>query len=640
MTFALTSIAVAVVAESKENEKLDDGVTCDDGPPQKILSVLDLGQFEVDETITGSTPYWIFLVAGKNDKKQFLKFIKSFDLPEKQKNEWKNVLKKLWKKYPLTLDGDIIVLDLPLKKRENGIILTKEEERVLGKLSNKMAEKMEESGEIKMDGSGYGSIIVQWAGPTHQSITYLASKQEGVPDDYAQIAGDNSVKPDEVGFPIQQITHYFNPDLLTGLAPLGCQMYADNALNYYRNRRWNDAFTEFGYSSHFLADVGNPMHTGAELQQGITDFMQLKIHSAYEDFIKNNWQNMFQSYVDNSGYAITTSSPFHSTTQLAAYSHKYLTELNVHIYWNWIWNGGKFNLNNDARIISITGDCLTTTTRYMRGLVRYLTINGPVHFVITPLPGPHGSISPPYPVDVVYDGAKTFTITPDSGYVIDQVFVNGVSKGAITSYPFTKVRSDHTISAIFKPVVGSKTEWIWSQDGWGDWEHTASWSGTEVGPNSEYGPVMVNGHGEHGTNTNLLRGSTEASVWRTFSDPSGTGWNTLTFNGLLPRSDVPGGRWMKIEVNGQQVFAATELNTPPDQWSEPFEIRVPFPQTATATVKFSHGQNPAWGPIFMMEYDSLQFSLETGTQMTALNAPLVIPQEEVIVANMTDSNAA
>jgi hypothetical protein len=450
LIFACSSIVVAgvseKVADNKDNEWLNDRDSCDRSPHQ-IISVLDLKQFDVDSTITESTPYWIFIVAGKNDKNQLLKLIKNFDLPEKQTSEWKRVLKNVWEEYPLKLDGDVIVLDLHQKKGKQGILLTKEEKRILGDLDAKMAEMMDLSGEKKVEGIG-----VQWASPTHQSITYLASIQEGVPDHYAQIADENSVKPDEVGFPIQQVTHYFNPDLLTGLAPMGCQMYADNALNYYRNRRWNDAFTEFGYSSHFLADVGNPMHTGAELQQGITDLLQLKIHSSYEDFIKNNWQNMFQSYVDNSGYAIITSSPFHSTTQLAAYSHKYLTELNAHIYWNWVWNGGKLNLNNDARIISITGDCLTTTTRYMRGLVRYLTINGPVYFVITPSAGPHGSISPSYPVDVVYDGAKTFTITPDSGYVIDQILVNGVSKEATTSYPFTYVQSDQTITATFKPA--------------------------------------------------------------------------------------------------------------------------------------------------------------------------------------------
>lgn len=636
LAFASTTMAVKI--EGKDDGHRDEKGQCN-GPPHTIDSILDLKQFDVDATITGATPNWIFLVAGKDDKNQLLQLIKGFDVPEKQKNKWKHLLEDLWEKYPIRLDDNVIKFDLPSMKGKKGITLTKEEEKVLGELSDAIAEKMGTNGG---GGNTAGIITPQWAIAQHNAIIYLSAKQENVPEYYAKIAGDSSGKPDDVGFPIQQVTHYFNPDLLTGMAPVGCQMYADNALNDYRNRNWDNAFTELGYSSHFLADVGNPMHTGSELTQGITTLLGLNIHSAYEEYVFNNWQNMFESSVDNSGYAIVTSAPYQSTTQMAKYSHSYLTELNLRIYLNWVRNRGNFDLNQDARINFITSDCLTTTTRYMRGLVKYLTINGPVYFIITPSAGSHGSISPSVPVDVVYDRSTTFTITPDPGYTVDRVFVNGGLVPTTTSYTFKSVESDQTIQVTFKstaPPPSSGAEWIWSRDGWGDWQHTASWSGTQVGLNAEYGPVMVNSHGEHGTTTNLLAGSTQSSVWRTFSDPSGTGWNTLTFDGLLPRSDVPGGRWMTIDVNGQRVLAVTELNIPPDQWSQPFEFKVRFPQTPTATVKISQGQNPAWGPVFYLEYDSLRFSLESGSQMTALAVPSEIPQEPVIVANMTEPEA-
>ena len=44
---------------------------------------------------------------------------------------------------------------------------------------------------------------------------------------------------------------------------------------------------------------------------------------------------------------------------------------------------------------------------------------------------------------------QTFTITPDTGYHVADVLVDGVSVGAVTSYTFTNVTADHTIAASF-----------------------------------------------------------------------------------------------------------------------------------------------------------------------------------------------
>ena len=50
----------------------------------------------------------------------------------------------------------------------------------------------------------------------------------------------------------------------------------------------------------------------------------------------------------------------------------------------------------------------------------------------------------------VADGAdQSFTITPNSGYEIANVLVDGLSVGAVLKYTFHDVVSDHTISASF-----------------------------------------------------------------------------------------------------------------------------------------------------------------------------------------------
>lgn len=151
-------------------------------------------------------------------------------------------------------------------------------------------------------------------------------------------------------------------------------------------------------------------------------------------------------------------------------------------------------------------------------------------------------------------------------------------------------------------------DWTWSTDGWTGWSHTATWTGTVVGPNSEYGPVIVNGLGEHGSSINLLAGTTSATVGYTFIDQSGVGWNSITFKGRMTGSDVPSGRWMTINVNGQQVFSGNALSFPPGNSQQDFEIQRSFPHSNIVTVDISNGQNPAWGPYFGMQYDSLELS--------------------------------
>ncbi len=63
--------------------------------------------------------------------------------------------------------------------------------------------------------------------------------------------------------------------------------------------------------------------------------------------------------------------------------------------------------------------------------------------------GGNGTISPSGSVAVNYGGSQTFTITPATGYSVASVLVDGVSAGAVTSYTFTDVIENHTISASF-----------------------------------------------------------------------------------------------------------------------------------------------------------------------------------------------
>ena len=63
--------------------------------------------------------------------------------------------------------------------------------------------------------------------------------------------------------------------------------------------------------------------------------------------------------------------------------------------------------------------------------------------------GANGSISPSGSVAVDYGSSQTFTITPNTNYRVADVLVDGVSVGAVTSYTFSSVTANHTISATF-----------------------------------------------------------------------------------------------------------------------------------------------------------------------------------------------
>jgi len=76
----------------------------------------------------------------------------------------------------------------------------------------------------------------------------------------------------------------------------------------------------------------------------------------------------------------------------------------------------------------------------------------PETYTITASAGSHGSISPSGDITVNQGSDKLFTITPDIGYQIYDVLVDGSSEGAVSSYTFTNVSEDHTIFATFISV--------------------------------------------------------------------------------------------------------------------------------------------------------------------------------------------
>lgn len=89
----------------------------------------------------------------------------------------------------------------------------------------------------------------------------------------------------------------------------------------------------------------------------------------------------------------------------------------------------------------------------------------PRSFTITASAGAKGSISPSSSVTVNQGASQTFTITPNSGYAIAEVMVDGVSVGAVTTYTFPNVQTNHTISASFQTSVAAAFGSGWTNTG-------------------------------------------------------------------------------------------------------------------------------------------------------------------------------
>ena len=107
-----------------------------------------------------------------------------------------------------------------------------------------------------------------------------------------------------------------------------------------------------------------------------------------------------------------------------------------------------FSINLTTGTGSIVGSPATATLTILNDDVQPTwTINASA--------GANGAISPSGAVSVNSGANQSFTITPDSGYNISDVLVDGGSVGAVGSYTFTNVTTNHTIAASFVRILST-----------------------------------------------------------------------------------------------------------------------------------------------------------------------------------------
>jgi len=101
-------------------------------------------------------------------------------------------------------------------------------------------------------------------------------------------------------------------------------------------------------------------------------------------------------------------------------------------------------------------------------------------YTVTASAGANGSISPTGPTSVNYNGSQTYTITPASGYLIDDVQVDGFSVGTPTSWTFDNVVANHTISVTFDDRAKLKLDFTTNGG-----PYTANWTQVQAAPQAD-----------------------------------------------------------------------------------------------------------------------------------------------------------
>lgn len=76
-------------------------------------------------------------------------------------------------------------------------------------------------------------------------------------------------------------------------------------------------------------------------------------------------------------------------------------------------------------------------------------------FAVTVTCGSGGSVSPNGKVEVKEGGTASFTITPNDGYQVDKLIIDGLEVLPLESYTFMNIDSDHTLYVTFKEEGGS-----------------------------------------------------------------------------------------------------------------------------------------------------------------------------------------
>lgn len=332
-----------------------------------------------------------------------MKYLDTIDrypkISDADKESIKSALKVMWEKYPMKYSkvpndhGSVTYIGFA--DEGSDFEITDEEQELLKLVEYILAEMRETSPQV------------QWCSDAHRDFIDTSTAKFKFPSSYRQYAIDAAPDPDSwetVAIPdsilslldiryglstldakrninglFHSYSHAYDPNFLLegyefGSAPDETKKYADLAYNDYRSNRMKSAAENLGYASHFLTDVGNPLHTGMCVQQ-FFDYMSVgrdiekSVHGKYERYVSNNWKagHKFIDYLDTDT-SLGNRNWAEGCKELGRTSNDYYSEtIYTHVH-----DSTMEELNANTNLKSCTINRVKLTAKYTNGLVMYV----------------------------------------------------------------------------------------------------------------------------------------------------------------------------------------------------------------------------------------------------------------------------
>jgi hypothetical protein len=284
-----------------------------------------------------NAPYWPMVAADDDTKKAVLGYIEKLSVSDSEKREMKKSMNDIWSRFP----NKITQNDYP----------------VIQKIGDAVYNYIEKT-------YWEGQQSAQWGSTGHKNFAYYGIYQIYKNSNWASIANTYANYPDVNDWGIGRYSrHYYNPKNGIGSAPNACAENAKPARSSYKSGERSRTFYYFGLASHYLSDVGNPMHTSGEVDQ----FWNSAPHYAYENYVENNWAAGYKygDIVSSNTQVQTVTNPATAVKNLAAFSNSYYGTL-----WQKLTQDPNFGSNTDVRYL--TTKCVRETAKYNAGLAAYL----------------------------------------------------------------------------------------------------------------------------------------------------------------------------------------------------------------------------------------------------------------------------
>ncbi|MDI6718701.1 MAG: hypothetical protein QMD46_03720 [Methanomicrobiales archaeon] len=374
--------AVSAIEKGKLYESGGSLVSVQIDPGNDVEGYLPVNVISFDPSIKNATPHWIILTINDDRKNEIVNSLDTLiaDLngansATKDLLTLKDNLQEIWKKYPVTSQTQEggpgyptyggTITQIGFTSTVQSTSLTEQENKTL-----EMVQLLLNEAYYRENPEGQMSVL--WGGsPTHSQIAYWAADKCLFP--YPTTGRDYAPEPDSwyAGYiwPFNELfhslDHYYNPGAYFGGAPIICRDLADEAKSYYSDGERYEAAKRLGYASHFLTDVGNPMHTGRELEQILWRWC----HDNYEAHVNARWNSQFESVVANNYDYYWYTDWSAGTRDLAIYSNGYLDTVIGYVYGlgeQWDYTQPHTTIDN------LTNNLILRTAKYANGLARYV----------------------------------------------------------------------------------------------------------------------------------------------------------------------------------------------------------------------------------------------------------------------------